>query len=94
MTTNNQIIGQAVVFLDILEDQYKHDEWFNLDDKGVQTGKIRINLHWIHSRRKFLLDILKIQDLAIEEETNDKELLELQLQHMKKPFGFMTAYYK
>jgi hypothetical protein len=79
-----------------LNDQYKHDEWFQLEnDNGrSQTGKIRLNLHWIHSRRKFLQDILKIQDLALEEERAEREGLMYQLENMKKPFGFLTSYYQ
>jgi hypothetical protein len=43
---------------------------------GAPTGSVRINLHWIHSRRKFLQDILRIQDSSIQEEINEKEVLE------------------
>jgi hypothetical protein len=57
------------------------------------SGKVRVNLHWIHSRKKFLQDILKIQDLAIEEENAEKQMLEIQLENMKKPFGFIQSYY-
>jgi hypothetical protein len=34
---------------------------------------VRINLHWIHSRKLFLTEILKVQDQAIEEEIQEKE---------------------
>ena len=51
-------------------------------------------LHWIHSRRRFLSEILKIQDLALEEEKNEREALIYQLENMKKPFGFITSYYQ
>jgi hypothetical protein len=30
------------------------------DAKGIYVGKLRVNLHWIYSRKKFLQDILKI----------------------------------
>lgn len=54
-------LGEALVSLDILRDQYKHDEWFDLVNRQrALTGKIRLNLHWIHSRKKFLQDILRI----------------------------------
>ena len=78
----------------MLVDQYKHDEWLELENEKRQlTGKIRLTLHWIHSRKKFLQDILKIQDMAIEEENQEKQQLEIQLQQMKQPFGFISAYY-
>jgi hypothetical protein len=50
-------------------------------------------LHWIHSRKKFLEDILRIQDEAIEEENQEKIQLEIQLGNMKRPFGFIQSYY-
>jgi len=52
----------------MLKDQYKHEEWFLLEGGKSTSGKVRLNLHWIHSRKKFLQDILRIQDMAIEEE--------------------------
>lgn len=69
----DQLIGECEVDLKDLFDQYKHDEWFSLiliqgGRNAINTGKIRLTLHWIHSRKKFLQDILNIQDLAIEEE--------------------------
>ena len=42
---------------------------------------------------KFLQDILQIQELAIQEETQEKTQLEQQLANMKRPFGFISAYY-
>lgn len=70
---SDQLIGECEVPLDVLVDQYKHDEWLEIENEKRQlTGKIRVTLHWIHSRKKFLEDILKIQDLAIEEETVEK----------------------
>ena len=49
--------------MDFLNDQYKHEEWIDLgNDEGVQTGSIRVVLQWIHSRRKFVQDILRVQD--------------------------------
>jgi len=51
-------------------------------------------LHWIHSRKQFLQDVLRIQNLSLEEENQEKEALEVQLEMMKKPFGFISAYYK
>eukprot|EP00347_Sterkiella_histriomuscorum_P014348 403361215 len=88
------LIGECEISLDQLNDQYKHDEWFQLENGRNLTGKVRLNLHWIHSRKRFLQDILKIQDLALEEENAEREGLMYQLENMKKPFGFMTAYYE
>jgi len=48
------LIGEATIALESLKDQYKHDDWFDLKGPKGVTGKIRVNLHWIHSRKKFL----------------------------------------
>lgn len=54
-------LGECFISLDMLRDQYKHDEWFDLANQQRNlSGKIRLNLHWIHSRKKFLEDILRI----------------------------------
>jgi hypothetical protein len=51
----DQLIGETDIPLDVLVDQYKHDEWLELENERRQlTGKLRLNLHWIHSRKKFL----------------------------------------
>ena len=91
-----RILGQSEVYLDNLMDQYKHDEWIQLEDAQTSepAGRLRLNLHWIHSKRKFLQDILRIQDAALEEETNERLILKDQLESMKKPFTFLTSYYK
>ena len=51
-------------------------------------------MHWIHSRIKFLNEILRIQQIALKEENEERTLLEVQLENMKKPFGYIEAYYK
>jgi hypothetical protein len=53
----DQIIGECKIGLENLKDQYKHDDWFNLanpNNPNQINGKIRLTLHWIHSRKKFL----------------------------------------
>lgn len=64
-----RVIGQGEVYLDMLLDQYKHDEWLQLVDlyRGDPAGRLLLNLHWIHSKRKFLQDILRIQDATMDE---------------------------
>jgi hypothetical protein len=38
-------------------------------------SKIRLNLHWIHSRIKFLQDIMRISEIALVEENQEKSQL-------------------
>lgn len=62
----------------MLKDQYKHEEFLELEDnRGNITGKLRVSLHWIHSKKRFLKDILNIHMMAIEEEKQEKEQLEI-----------------
>lgn len=55
---SGKVLGQGEVYLDILKDQYKHEEWIQLEEPGsrtgAQAGRILFNLHWIYSKRKFL----------------------------------------
>ena len=55
-------MAQGEVFMDMLMDQYKHEEWIQLEDpnSGQPAGRLMLSLHWIHSKRKFLQDILRI----------------------------------
>ena len=70
-------MAQGEVFMDMLMDQYKHEEWIQLEDpnSGQPAGRLMLSLHWIHSKRKFLQDILRIQDSALDEYTNEKQFL-------------------
>jgi hypothetical protein len=51
-------------------------------------------LHWIHSRIKFLEDIYRIQEIALQEEYQERDQLMAQLENMKAPFGYIQAYYE
>lgn len=56
---SDSLIGQCEIPLDALVDQYKHDEWFEIENqKGELTGKVRLILHWIYSKKKFIQDII------------------------------------
>ena len=54
---SDNLIGECRIPLDSLRDQYKHDDWFELiqpQKRNEVFGKVRLNLHWIHSRKQFL----------------------------------------
>lgn len=79
-------IGRCELQLDDYNDQYRHEnEWKNLD----QGGRIKFQVHWIYSKVQFLESILEFQKRAIEEENDEIKELELALQNMKIPFGFV-----
>lgn len=90
---NDGVIGGCAISLDNLKDQHKHEEWVNIYNGENYVGKLKVQLHWIHSRKLFLQDILKIQDMSIEDEKAEKQELEETLKKMKQPFGFIQAYY-
>lgn len=73
---SSRLLGQGEVFMELLRDQYKHDEWIQLEmpgRNGEAAGRLRFNLHWIHSKRKFLQDILRIQEAGIDEYQQEKQ---------------------
>jgi hypothetical protein len=37
---------------------------------------------------------LLVQDQSLEEQKNERDALIMQVENMKKPFGFMNAYYQ
>ena len=72
----------------ILRDQERHDELFDLHDiRGHPvSGKIHIILQWIHSRVKYLSDIVKKWDNHINAQIEDKTDFERDLETLYQPF--------
>ena len=63
---SDTLIGESIVDLNNLRDQYKHEDWFDLQGpKGI--CKLKVNLHWIHSRAAFLKSLLDVQVEAIQD---------------------------
>lgn len=79
-------VGRCELALEDYDDQYRHEnEWKNLD----QGGRIKFQVHWIYSKVKFLESILAFQERAIQEEQDEIREVELALENMKVPFGFV-----
>lgn len=49
---NDDFEGQCIVSLNMLRDQMKKDEWFQLTDKDGSPfqGRIRLMLQWVYSK--------------------------------------------
>jgi hypothetical protein len=44
------IVGEHIIDLEFLRDQFKKDDWFPLTNpKGEEVGKIYLSMHWIWS---------------------------------------------
>lgn len=57
----DELEGMVEIPLKRLEDQYKHDEWFDLTDgRGTKVhGKIHLVLQWIHSLVAYYQEVVE-----------------------------------
>eukprot|EP01017_Pseudomicrothorax_dubius_P003436 TRINITY_DN10494_c0_g1_i2.p1 TRINITY_DN10494_c0_g1~~TRINITY_DN10494_c0_g1_i2.p1 ORF type:complete len:418 (+),score=72.10 TRINITY_DN10494_c0_g1_i2:281-1534(+) len=80
--------GQIVIPISRLRDQQKIEEWFDLLDRnGAKTrGRIRLTLQWIHSRVKYLSDIIRKWDEHIKFQNEDKADYQRDLDALHEPF--------
>ena len=52
---SDNILGSVSITLNRLEDQMKHDEWFELEKFGNLTGiKIHLKVKWVYSKVKIV----------------------------------------
>jgi len=54
VSSRDEVLGLVNVNLQLLKDQNKHDEWFELiSNKGMRSnGKILLSMQWIYSNVK------------------------------------------
>ncbi len=69
----------------------KHDLWFDLEEKNGQKGqgRIRLMLQWVYSKVQYFSEYLKKWDDTLEQDINEKEIIEAYIQQMESPFGFL-----
>ena len=84
----DEVLGEVTIPVRRLRDQYRHDELFDLHDpRGHPTsGKIHLVLQWIHSRVKYLEDVVKKWDDHIRSQIEDKADFERDLNTLYEPF--------
>lgn len=84
----DEVLGEVSIPISRLKDQYRHDEIFDLQDLNGHpvSGKIHLVLQWIHSRVKYLSDVVRKWDDHIRSQIEDKTDFERDLFTLYEPF--------
>jgi C2 domain/EF-hand domain pair len=93
----DKFIGKISIPLKSLYDQLKHEQYFSLsgETEGEKwQGRIFLELQWIWSKVKYLKDISFQWEKIIKEDEEKLELLKIQLDRLRKPFGYLTDFNK
>lgn len=86
--SRDDVLGEIIIPVSRLKDQYRHDELFDLHDISGHpvSGKIHLSLQWIHSRVKYLNDVVRKWDDHIRSQIEDKADFERDLATLYEPF--------
>lgn len=85
------LIGKIVLQVNGFKDQLKHDEWFDLERN--QGGRIHLNIQWIHSKVKFLSDVVEKWNEHIKIQEEDLFDYERDLEIIYEPFKGLQQLY-
>ena len=93
---NYELLGELRIPLSKLKDQYRHDEWFDLYDRSghLAGGKIHLILQWIHSKAKYLSDVVKKWNDHIRMQQEDKSDYERDLKTLYEAFTSLVREYE
>jgi len=85
---DGDILGQVMVPLRDLEDQFFRDQYFDLvTQRGAYAGgQIHLKLQWIHSRVKYLESVIRKWEESIQVQLEDKEDFEQSLNALGELF--------
>ena len=87
---NNQefLLGKIMMPIMKLDDQFFRDELFELQDNKGNTvpGKLHLKLQWVHSRVKYLENVIKMWDRKIQVIKEDREYFDYTLRTLKQIF--------
>jgi len=81
-----------VVQVNGFKDQLKHDEWFDLERN--QGGRLHLNIQWIHSKVKFLSDVVDKWNEHIKIHEEDLFDYEKDLDVIYEPFKGLQEIYR
>lgn len=84
-------MGKIVLQVNGFKDQLKHDEWFDLERN--QGGRIHLNIQWIHSKVKFLSDVVEKWNEHIKIQEEDLFDYERDLEIIYEPFKGLQQLY-
>ena len=89
---DDEFLGLVQVPLASIEDQLKHDTYFDIKGKGGEQdlGKIRLGLQWIWSKKAYFETIIQQWEKNLEMDRQELEHIKGQLRKLDKPFGLLT----
>jgi len=90
---NDDFEGQVSIPLKTLQDQLKHDNYFELhakDAKEPWTGKIRLGLQWVWSKVEYFKTIIGQWEENLELDKQELDHLRTQLAKLDAPFGHLV----
>ena len=90
---NDDFEGQVSIPLKTLQDQLKHDNYFELrgkDPKEPWMGKIRLGLQWVWSKVEYFKTIIHQWEENLELDRQELENLQSQLAKLDAPFGHLV----
>lgn len=91
---NDDFQGECHYELDNLRDQMKHDVWLDLRDRNSDVptqGRIRLMLQWVYSKVQYFNEYLGKWDETLFKDVEEKEKIELYLQQLENPWGFLDT---
>ena len=91
-TFGEGVIGKVSIPLSSLSDQMKNQQFYTLNDEsGKICGKLLLELQWIWSNSKYLMDICGQISKIIAERENRLEQIREKLDNLKRPFGNLMS---
>lgn len=97
MMKQDTVVGVRYIPIEILRDQQKIEDWYNLDDPhsgyGEANGRIRVQLWWIHSKTKLIEDRIIQTEEDIDKILGDKKYYQEKVGELREPFGWNELNY-
>jgi hypothetical protein len=84
--------GQLSIPLKLLQDQMKHDQFFDLQGPKPNQpwqGRIHLGLQWIWSKARYLEEVISQWQENIDTDKQELEHLNKQLKKLREPFGVL-----
>lgn len=91
-SSSQSLIGKINIQVNAFRDQLKHDEWFDLERN--QGGRLHLNVQWIHSKVKFLSDVVDKWNDHIKIQEEDLFDYEKDLEVIYEPFKGLQGLFR
>lgn len=90
--SGDEFLGLVQLPLSSIDDQLKHDSYYELKGKNeeVKQGKIRLGLQWIWSKVSYFETIISQWESSLDMDRQELEHLQDQLRKLDKPFGLLV----